>query len=238
MDPPGSSASNAGPSAAAKAQPAPAPPAVGEEDGQFPAAAPPMVILTDIRDSKLVWKYNTIPQEYNPQYESSIPAALHDVLSVHHDVAALDISRFYLRIPFLEEESEPPRDASDADAEWDRDGTPVLSLLRMEDCSLSLATLGYPNHTTLPVLNLPSVTFHQKLPATKPAHVNTSLVVQNVTQHYELGCGDIELGLHPSHLLVGATAVQLYVHEVRELFNTGPEDSSHTSTGKIIEYES
>jgi hypothetical protein len=213
--------------------PAPAP-ALQPIDLELP---PPRVATTaiDLRDCRLVWKYQPAVAQ-----RCSLPAALHDFLSLHEDIASLDLPHLHLRLPLdgaaaAAELGPSEEGAGVAGSGGSAGASPrsghstsassaapsprpsAVDLVVARDVVLHVATVGYPGRPSLPVLQLP--------------RLQLTCTLAPATRSLQLSAPSLDLGAHPSHLSAAAAAVQLYNNEM-ELLTREPPD---TSTGEIGE---
>jgi hypothetical protein len=198
---------------------APAPPEPLPEAGPPPRRSSTAV---DVHDCRLVWKYQQAAAQ-----QCAVPAALHDFLSLHEDVASLELPYLHLALP-LDPGADPagPGPAAPPPPAA-QGGSPAASprpssaddVVVVRDAALHMATLGFLGRPSLPVAQLP------QLAVTRAPGGGGRL---------RIAAASLDFGMHPSHLGTAAAAVQLYRHELELLTREPPDASTGARRGPCV----
>ena len=186
----------------------------------FDVAAEPVVhVAVELRDCRLVVKY----QEPPTWAGISVPGHLQDFFSLHEEMFSLELPHVSLALPFLL----PTTDEQIMGAETGNSNNDVPStVVAIVGASIIMATTGYLGQPALPVLQLPKLTIERR-PVTSGHAVVSGSDAQ--VQQLQLVCSSLDIGVHPSHLIVGTLAVQLCQQQLIGYLGGGNSD---TSSGK------
>lgn len=187
-------------------------PAISGANAAMGAGAPsPQLsvhVAVEVRDCRLVVKYQDPP----PWAGISVPGHLQDFFSLHEEMFSLELPHVSLSLPLV-----LPVDEQVMGAEG------PSTVVAIVGASLIMATTGYLGRPALPVLQLPKLTV-ERLPRDAGENNAESSVVQ--AQQLRLVASSLDIGVHPSHLIVATLAVQLCQQQLIAYLGGGNSDTS------------
>lgn len=224
----------------------------GREELKAAQAEPPRPlaqcseVAVELHDCRVTWKFQPVAAK-----GYKLPAALHDFLLLHEDIASLDIPRLTINLPLMADAAEHELNGdqtlpgySTLTFEAGSDGTPSsgsgpttpgsaasgasprssTKAIIAHGLALNAATVGYPGQAALPIVQLPHLSL---------VHVVAECVNGSGTQlqALQLDVPSFDVGLHPSHLVTAAAAWQLLEHELAHL----RRDHADATTGTHLQ---
>ncbi len=188
-----------------------------------PSSAPKTSkIAIDLHNCRLVCRY----QDPLPGSNISVPGQVQDYFFVLKDMFIIELPRMSLNLPFLLENVDQG-DGESAHGD-DSSSSGLVSLLILENVELIMATTGVPGYYLLPMLRLPSVVVERDIVSIDSTSTSLSSTAAAARcQVLKVNAPCVDVGVHPSHLIIGTLAMQLLQQEFIALLagNIGSEDA-------------
>jgi len=173
-------------------------------------------IAIDLHRCRLVCRY----QDPLPGSNISVPGQVRDYFFVLKDMIIIELPRMELNLPFLIENIVD-------DGGGVGDSVPLLTL---ENAELILATTGVPGYYLLPMLRLPSVVVGREIVRIDSFSSSAAVASSAFCQVLKVNAPCVEVGVHPSHLIIGTLAMQLLQQEFIALLGGNVDSSSVENT--------
>ena len=154
----------------------------------------------ELKQCRVIWKHQPAIVE-----TSMMSGMLRDFLSVHDDILTLDIPELSLDLPFQVAGTTSSSSSSSSSSS-------LKQLIMARGVTATMATMGLPGVSELPVMNIPSIQLDRSF-------TGSSITTKSIVM-YEMNVGMIDVSCHPSHVRMLAALAQSYNQE-RDLLKTG-----------------
>ena len=175
-----------------------------------PPTLPPAVIkqseiAIDLHSCRIICRY----QDPLPGSNIFVPGQVQDYFFVLKDMFIIELPRMSLNLPFLLEEESVDQIGTLRSGNGNNSNSRSVPVLTLEKAELIMATTGVPGYYLLPMLHIPSLVVEREI---TPVAADSSSSL-SWCQLLKIDAPVVEVGVHPSHLIIGTLAMQLLQQE-------------------------